>query len=606
MIEKMTKYNFILLNEEQEVFLQKLQEMGVVDITRSTKPVDDSSSQMLEKAEELKKAKALLEMTKFEGVEPSKVESSDPASDAFQTAGEIKELGRKIDEVSKEIAERLPWGDFDKSQLASLESLGYKIRYYHVSAKAFDSLWETMVPLQVIKEDEKDVWFVTVSDDPEYSFPVNEIQKPQGPASESAEELAKLQESQKNAQAKLLGLKSYESKLDSQYSAALSDLDRYLAKEGSDKAVENHVSVLEGFAPAEEEERLSKEFDSMGIFWYKADAVIEDNPPIKLRNNRFAKLFESLTGMYGMPIYGEFDPTPILSVFFMLFFAMCMGDAGYGIVLLVFGIALNKKWVDFEMFRGLGTLISILGGATFVVGMILGTCFGVNLYQADWVPAGMKRFMISDDIKIMGYSAQMVLAIGIGIFHICLAMIVKTALHTYMNGFKNSLATWGWTLLIVGGVLAFGLGMALGLDPDIIKWIIIAIGAVSCMGIFVFNTPGRNPLINIGAGLWDTYQMVTGLLGDLLSYIRLYALGLAGGLLGGAFNTLGQMVLGGHPTWQWVPFAIILVLGHTLNVLMSGLGAFVHPLRLTFVEYFKNSGYTGEGRLFNPLKNNNE
>ena len=145
----------------------------------------------------------------------------------------------------------------------------------------------------------------------------------------------------------------------------------------------------------------------------------------------------------------------------------------------------------------------------------------------------------------------------------------------------------------------------LGILPEqAVKVIVIVLGVVSCLGIFIFNKPGRNPLINIGAGLWDTYNMATGILGDVLSYIRLYALGLAGGMLGGAFNNLGSMVLGNDPTWQWLPFVIILLFGHVLNLLMSCLGAFVHPLRLTFVEYFKNSGYEGKGVKYNPLSNN--
>ncbi len=147
----------------------------------------------------------------------------------------------------------------------------------------------------------------------------------------------------------------------------------------------------------------------------------------------------------------------------------------------------------------------------------------------------------------------------------------------------------------------------LGLLPEnVTKIAVIAIGAVSALCIFIFNTPGRNPLINIGAGLWDTYNMATGIMGDVLSYIRLYALGLAGGMLGGAFNNLGLMVLGDNPTWQWLPFVLILLAGHALNLLMSCLGAFVHPLRLTFVEYFKNSGYEGKGAKYNPLKISNE
>lgn len=583
MIEKMTKYNFVLLTDEVDAFLTSIQEIGLVDITRSSKAVDDKSSDMYSEAEVLRKRIEDIEAEKF---------TRDP---------EYVQLAARRAEAQKEYVERLPWGEFDRSAIEKLSGFGLKMRFYSVSAKAFDPAWKELYALEVASENASSVNFVTVGPAEGYEFPANECSAPAGPASETQAEIESLSEKIAAKEAALLAEKNQLPQLKAQYSCMLETLDKYLADAGKATAAEDKISVIEGFAPSERDAELAERFDSLGVLYYKEDAKEEDNPPIKLVNNRFSKLFESITGMYGMPIYGEFDPTPILSIFFMLFFAMCMGDAGYGIVLLVFGIALNKKWIDFEMFRGLGTLISILGGATFVVGMVLGTAFGVNLYEAAWVPDAMKSFMISDSIKIMGYSAQMVLAIGIGIFHICLAMVVKAALFTYRDGFRASLGTWGWTLLIVGGVLAFGAGMLLKLDPAVIKWIIIGIAVVSALGIFVFNTPGRNPLINIGAGLWDAYQMATGLLGDLLSYIRLYALGLAGGLLGGSFNTLGQMVLGDHPTWNWVPYAIILILGHVLNVLMSSLGAFVHPLRLTFVEYFKNSGYTGEGRYYNPL-----
>ena len=147
------------------------------------------------------------------------------------------------------------------------------------------------------------------------------------------------------------------------------------------------------------------------------------------------------------------------------------------------------------------------------------------------------------------------------------------------------------------------------LNSDITKIAVIAIGIVSALGIFIFNTPGRNPLTNVGAGLWDTYNMITGIMGDVLSYIRLYALGLAGGMLGAAFNDLGLMVRGSGDEASitgWVFFIIILIIGHVLNLLMSCLGAFVHPLRLNFVEYFKNAGYEGKGSSYNPLTTNKE
>ena len=141
------------------------------------------------------------------------------------------------------------------------------------------------------------------------------------------------------------------------------------------------------------------------------------------------------------------------------------------------------------------------------------------------------------------------------------------------------------------------------MDKEATKWAVIVLGIVSGLGIYIFNNPRRNPLINIGSGLWDTYNMATGIMGDVLSYIRLYALGLAGGMLGAAFNNLAVMLKDGIPVpgLDWIGFLLIIILGHALNLAMSCLGAFVHPLRLTFVEYFKNSGYEGRGKAYRPL-----
>ena len=140
------------------------------------------------------------------------------------------------------------------------------------------------------------------------------------------------------------------------------------------------------------------------------------------------------------------------------------------------------------------------------------------------------------------------------------------------------------------------------LPANVVKRIVICLGIISALGIFLFNDINRSPLKNIGSGLWETYNTVTGLLGDVLSYLRLYALGLAGGMLGKAFNDIASMTLGdGSFGIGWLAFALILIIGHALNLAMCCLGAFVHPLRLNFLEFFKNSGYDGKGRTYQPL-----
>ena len=615
MVDKMMKYSFILLSEETEGFLNKLQEMGVVDVTRSAKPIDDNSARMLEDVSAAKRV-----ITKLEGIDYAKDADSEDIMKAFNevvlaenlTDGaqkamvELMELEVLRASVTKEVSLRRPWGEFDKSKLDSLETLGYAVRYYIVPAKKFSPEWSSLYPLEIIAEDGSIVWFVTISPkDEEYTFPVDAVAAPEGSWKEAQATLDEINAKISTVKGTLLKYKEAIPQIETSYNNSLVDLDMYLAAAATESAAENMLSVLEGFAPVENDERLCSEFDQMGILYIKEEAEETDNPPIRLKNNKFVKMFEPLTGMYGMPNYNEYDPTPIVSIFFLLFFAMCLGDAGYGLVLILVGLAMKKGWLKIAMFDGIGGLIATLGAATALIGGALGTFFGMSIINL--VPEGTSawnyyKFVGSNIPTPMGeLPFQMLLALGIGVFHICLAMVIKAVGYTKRLGFKENIATWGWTLLIVGGLIVALLGAGKLLSAAAIKWAIIAIGVISALGIYIFNTPGRNPLINVGAGLWDTYNMATGILGDVLSYIRLFALGLAGGMLGAAFNDLGSMVLGDGGV-KWVFFILILLIGHVLNLLMSCLGAFVHPLRLNFVEYFKNSGYEGKGKAYNPLK----
>ena len=616
MITKMTKYSFVLLTGEKEGFLEQLQELGVVDISRSVKPIDSDSSVMFHKAERARKTLEFLESidyskdTDAEAIAKTTANiEGDPVDFIEECRAKLTGLHIALANAEKQMNARLPWGEYDKKAVDGLSDVGYTVRYYRTDAKKFDEAWGELYPLQVISNDGKKVWFVTVAPkDEAYSFPVPEMPAPEGTSAEAAADIARIKTEIIDCKAGLLNAKDYIPAIKEACNSDLVELDRYLAKEAGEGAAEDMITVFTGFAPAENDSDLVEAFDKMGVLYIKEEAAQEDNPPIKLKNNWFTRQFECFTEMYGMPVYSEFDPTPILAPFYLLFFAMCLGDAGYGIVLLLFGLMLNKGWLKVGMFDGLGNIIALLGAGTMVVGTVLGTFFGIGMYDASWIPEWLKSIMIVGNVDVPGVGVlniQMLLAMGIGIFHICVAMTVKAICYTKRFGWKENIATWGWLILIVGGVLTGLLALGKLLSPEAIKWALIIIGAVSALAIYIFNTPGRNPLINVGAGLWDTYNMATGILGDVLSYLRLFALGLAGGMLGQAFNNLALSVKG-DAVMTWVPFVLILIVGHVINILLSSLGAFVHPMRLTFMEYFKNAGYEGKGSSYNPLTTNKE
>ena len=569
MIEKMTRYDFILLSGSRDAFLERLGLLGVIDVTRSSKPVDEHSEALLTRIEALQ----------------SEIRRIEKGSDAH-----LEELKEGLDELRKEHEALSHWGEYDRQRLSSL---GVPVRFYCLTEKQFNRSWPEEYPLLETDRAKGKVWFVVAGD---VDFPATPLPTPAHSVGET-EKLIALKEKEIEAyRSDLEGLRGTVPALKDEAAALRGELNLYLAAAGGQTAADNALTVFEGFAPKTEAERLSKAFDELPCVWLSADATLEDNPPIKLKNNKFVKQFELLTDMYGRPDYNEFDPTPYISIFFLLFFAMCMGDAGYGLLLIIGGLLLRKV----ESMKNLAPLVTILGAGTFVIGIVMHTFFGVDIAALPWIPAPLKSVMITGTIG--GFEAQMVLALVIGVVHLCLAMVVKTVYATKNRGFLGSLGVWGWTLLIVGGVVVGALAMFKLLPPELTKWIVIGLGVVSALGIFLFNDVKRNPLKNIGAGLWETYNTVTGLLGDVLSYLRLYALCLAGGMLGKAFNDIAAMTLGdGSFGFGWIAFVVILIIGHALNLAMCCLGAFVHPLRLNFLEFFKNSGYDGKGRVYSPL-----
>ncbi len=595
MITSMTKYSFILLNGEQEGLLDQLQEIGLVDITRSARPVDEKSSEM---AADLDLLDGLVR-----GLRAVNIPEGTPVADTGESetlvryaGGSLMAYSENLDEVTmlrRKLEAIRVWGEFDPDVVAALDEAGVPLHFHRLSSKLFQEAWKEEYALTVVNADKSDTWFVVAGED---ALP-GEIERPNADIRGKEEELQTAEEKLQRTTQRIAGLKNRIPELEARRAEAASRLERYLAGAAAVPAAENTIVTLVGYAPAESDETVSKALEQSGFFYLKEAARVEDDPPIQLKNNWFVRQFETLTDMYGRPDYNEFDPTPYLSVFFLLFFAMCMGDAGYGLMLIIGGLLLKKV----ESLKDLAPLVTILGAGTFVVGIVMHTFFGVDISTLPWIPQWLKAVMITGTIG--GFEAQMVLALAIGILHLCLAMVVKTVYATRNKGFLGSLGTWGWTLLIVGGVVVAALAMLKLVPQPVVKWIVIGLGIVSALGIFLFNDIHRNPLKNIGSGLWETYNTVTGLLGDVLSYLRLYALGLAGGMLGKAFNDIASMTLGdGSFGIGWFFFILILIIGHALNLAMCCLGAFVHPLRLNFLEFFKNSGYDGKGRSYRPIQ----
>ena len=613
MITKMNKLTLLVYHKEYIDFLQRLRNVGVVHIVERNSGVAENpeiEKQMVLAARYMRTIKRLERCSAQEFQKAKDCKNVISVVEKCESlVAEIEQYKGLIQTVEKDIALVEPWGNFDASTIEKLENAGYEIQFFISPSKSFKQEWAEQFNAIIVAEHASRYYFVTVT--------------PKNILVDIDAETAKMPE------ASLSALKSDKERAVQHMTALSKELDELSATElntlrvahealmhelefmkvalDGEKVSGDKLVLLEGWVPEENIVELKNVLDDSGAFYDLREACRDDKAPVKLKNNAFTRMYEVLTKMYGMPSGTDFDPTPIVAPFFSLFFAFCMGDAGYGLILILLGFLLKKK-MGKDM-AGMMNLVITLGIFTTVIGAVLGTFFGMSLLSDFDLPEKIRQFIIAGNIELFGsvYDKQMILALGIGVVHISLAMTVKAINSTVFYGWKESLSAWGWWLVIVGGVVLGTLTFLSVIPAEISKWALIAIGSLGALGIYVLNNLRRNVFANIGAGLWDTYNMASGLLGDVLSYIRLFALGLAGGMLGQTFNSLAMMLVDGKEgigaVIGWVGFGLIIVLGHTLNIAMSCLSAFVHPLRLTFVEYFKNAGYEGKGVEYKPFKN---
>ena len=612
MITKMNKLTLLVYHKEYIDFLQRLRQVGVVHIVERKSGVAENPE--VEKQMALiaryKRTIKRLERCAVENLQPAKgVDGAMAAIEKCDTLlAEIEQRRGVLQTLDKDVAALAPWGEFDVTTIEKLESAGYDIRFFISPAKNFCQEWVDEYNAIVVAEQASRLYFVTVT--PKHvvvdiDAEVAKLPDASLSALESEKERVEQQIGAFNAELDKLAVAELNT-LRAANDALMHDLEFMKVALDGEKVSGDKLVLLEGWAPEENLAELKAMLDASGAFYDVRPVRRGDEAPVKLKNNAFTRMYEMLTKMYGMPSGTDFDPTPILAPFFSLFFAFCMGDAGYGLILILMGFILKKKMKS--DLAGMMNLVITLGIFTTLIGAVLGTFFGMSLLSDFDLPEKIRQFIIAGDIELFGstYDKQMILALGIGVVHISIAMTVKAINNTVFYGFKESLSAWGWWLVVVGGAVLGTLTFLSAIPAEVSKWAFIGIGSVGALGIYIFNNLRRNVFANIGAGIWDTYNMASGLLGDVLSYIRLFALGLAGGMLGQTFNSLALMLVDGKEglgaVIGWVGFGLIIIFGHTLNIAMSCLSAFVHPLRLTFVEYFKNAGYEGKGVEYKPFK----
>lgn len=604
MIVKMSKYAFMVYHREYDAFLTTLRELGVVHVKETNSVLDNAELQALlaerkQVSTAIRYCKNLNSQTKEVTVAPARGLTK---AEGLKLVGKLEEMQEKQAQLQaakvsleKDIAYMDIWGEFSYANIRRLKKAGFDVTFFSCPTSKYEPKWGEEYNAFLVNNFQSVTYFVTVT---KTGTPIDiDAERPKMPDRGLAKLHLAMEQLLDNIKVLNNQLKEYAAE---QYNT-LVELEKNIQNEfnlsntlvQTDREAGDKLMLLEGFVPTEEAPAMEVALEKEGYYFQELDIQDGDRVPIKLKNNKFNRLYEPITKMFSLPNYTEFDPTPLFAPFFMLFFGLCFGDGGYGLlVLLACSFFKRKVNPDFKPYL---TLFQYLGLAAIIVGTCTGSFFGIAL--AD-VPAlsKVKDYFVSSD-NLMTFS------IVIGLVQIIFGKTVAAFKVKAQKGVKYSIAPFAWVFVITALALAFGLPMLNLQLPETVKTVFIGIAVIGLVVAYLYNSPGKNIFLNFGTGLWNTYNMASGLLGDTLSYIRLFAIGLTGAILGGVFNQLAvDMTEGMNIVLRAVCMLLILLVGHAINIGLCTISSLVHPLRLIFVEYYKNAEFEGGGKEYRPFK----
>lgn len=375
------------------------------------------------------------------------------------------------------------------------------------------------------------------------------------------------------------------------------DIERYIKQT-------KKVIIIEGWILKKNQNELKnilyKKYKELEIVF--SDPKESDDIPVALKNNEFVEPFESVTELYGIPKYKEFDPTPLFAPFYFIFFGMCLSDAGYGLIIAALSYWALKKYKFEGMVKKFFGLFFLGGLSTFIMGAVMGSWMGDTL---NYLPENMLfiRTFLIDKISLLDPIKNpmplLLISLSLGVIQIYTGFIIKFIANIKEGKIKTGLMDQGSWLLLISGLLLFIITNtidSLAEYENVTKYIIWT-GLLSV--VITQGRSNKNILLKAAGGVLSLYNLI-GYFSDILSYSRLFALGLSTAVLAVVVNTF-VMLFKDIPIIGIVVAALIFIIGHLFNMLISGMGAFIHSTRLQYVEFFTKF-YEGGGTPFKPFR----
>ena len=500
MIQEMKKLTFLVTNGEYEKFIANIRELGVIHVEELQQGATSDELQAgLDMAVRYKEALKALDFA-AESYEPSATYMPQPADASKAVAlldtverllKEENSVKHSIDATDDAIQQLEPFGEFSWDSIRQLEQSGYKPYFYAVNNKMYKAEWGEKYFATAINEINKKTYFVAFSnEDQEPDITAERLFLPDESLSVYQEKRKVLEEQLASIHEQMLQVNAVDrASIEAGQVANENDIQLSKVHLSKEDIAGGAVKLMVGWTLKEKVDGVVDYLEKEHIFYELEDPAFDDNVPIQIKNDKFSSLFEPILRMYSLPNYHDIDPLPFFAPFFMLFFGLCMGDMGYGLLILAASIAIIFAKPDLAKYGKLGAL---LGGMTCICGFITGTIFGIDLATVDWeFIKPMQPYFINDSMKdsLFGYSPMMVISVIIGLIQVLLGMTLAGCKAVKNYGFVYGVGKFSWVVALLSATLLFGFPL-FGVEwSQPVQYVFYALIALSALGIFFLNNP---------------------------------------------------------------------------------------------------------------------
>jgi V/A-type H+-transporting ATPase subunit I len=581
-IVPLSKITLVAHQAEKERVLEDLQVLGcleIVSLSADVAPLTDPSKRSRE-------ALAYLDRCS---------QKQRPATitrdfDAVRVEGTIMELQDRThrlelerDALIQRIEALAPWGDFDFPGEEDLA--GQRFWFYVVPKNRMRELEASDFVWDEVRRDGRNAYVIVIAESEPQGVPAPRVRTGSVSRHKLERRLEDVELELEDASLERIRLTRWLALL----SLSLDALeDRAARRHAADKCFDSgRLFALSAWVPTETVKAVGSYANAHGMAMEASDPGPDDQPPTLLRNAERREGGEDLVNFYKTPGYSSWDPSAVVLYSFAIFFAMIISDGGYGLLLALMVAHYWKRMSDSAAGRRWRWVLFTLVASTIGYGILVGSFFGVAPAPGS-VPARLAILDIADAPSMMA------LSVTIGVIHVVLGNIMDAARHGWS---PRALPSFGWALFVLSGYALF---IAMQAGADAVRTPAAAVAAVGLILVFAFSGYGSRPLSRLGKGL-VALARITGAFGDVLSYLRLFALGLASASLAIAFNNMADSAREGIPAVGLLAAVAILVIGHSLNLVLAVASGFIHGLRLNVIEFF-NWGLPEEGPLFRPFK----